>query len=130
MKRFPLTLPVEGSIYPFKIDEHCELHAVDRIDLGQGLMYLRALAAPHKERPTFINDVVRMMRPNDAAAWLPTMRKHYTMDDEGRAALIAEAKSRSVGDDLAWVDSLECGPYTPMVVCHNGEDLARAFPRV
>ncbi len=131
MKRtLPLTLPVEGSIYPFKIDGCCELHAVDRIDLGQGLMYLRALSAPHKERPTFINDVVRMMRPNDAAAWLPTMRKHYTMDDEGRAALIAEAKSRSVGDDLAWVDSLECGPYTPMVVCHNGEDLARAFPRV
>ena len=80
MKRnLPLTLPVEGSIYPFEIDGHCELHAVDRIDLGQGIMYLRALAAPHNERPTFINDVVRMMRPNDAAAWLPAMRKHYSM---------------------------------------------------
>lgn len=59
------------------------------------------------------------------------MRKHYSMDGEGRAALIAEAKGRSVEEDLAWVDSLESGPYTPMgPVCHNGEDLARAFPQV
>lgn len=134
MKRFPLTLPAVGSTYPYSIDGHLELFTVDRIDLGQGLMYLSS-AERSFERPTFINDVVRMVRPNDAAAWLPVLREHYTMDDEGRAALIAEANApRTVAEDLAWVDSLECierGPYTPMgPVCHNGEDFARAFPQV
>lgn len=132
MKRFPLTLPQLGSTYPFEIDGRSELFTVDRIDLGQGLMYLESCERTF-ERAMFVNDVVRMVRPNDAAAWLPVLREHYTMDDEGRAALIAEANApRTVTEDLAWVDSLECterGPYTPMgPVCHNGEDFARAFP--
>lgn len=134
MKRFPLTLPAVGSTYPFKIDGRSELYAVEAVSLGRGIMDLRRLGSD-TIRPTFINDVVRMVRPNDAAAWLPVLREHYTMSDEGRAALIAEATApRTVAEDLAWVDSLECierGPYTPMgPVCHNGVDLARAFPQV
>mgnify|MGYP006356022847 CR=1 FL=1 len=130
MKRLPLTLPDLGSTYPYDIDGRCELYAVEAVSLGRGIMDLRRLGSD-TIRPTFINDVVRMLRPNDAAAWLPTMRKHYSMDGEGRAALIAEAKGRSVEEDLAWVDLLESGPYTAMgPVCHNGEDLARAFPQV
>lgn len=131
MKRLPLTLPAVGSTYPFDIDGSVELRTIESVDLGRGLMFLASNG--HPLRPTFINDVVRMVRPNDAAAWLPAMREHYTMDAEGRGALIAEAKQapRTTEEDLAWVDSLERGPYTPMgPVCHNGEDLARAFPQV
>ena len=126
MKRLPLTLPAVGSTYPFDIDGSVELRTIESVDLGRGLMFLASNG--HPLRPTFINDVVRMVRPNDAAAWLPVMREHYTMDAEGRGALIAEAKQapRTVEENLAWVDSL----YTPMVVCHNGEDLTRAFPQV
>lgn len=99
MKRFPLTLPQLGSTYPYSIDGHLELFTVDRIDLGQGLMYLSS-AERSFERPTFINDVVRMVRPNNIEAWLPVLREQYAMGDEGRAALIAEANASPTDTEL------------------------------
>ena len=130
MKRLPLTLPAVGSTYPFDIDGSVELRTIESVDLGRGLMFLASNG--HPLRPTFINDVVRMVRPNDAAAWLPLLREHYSMDNEGRAALIAEAKQAPCsGHTLAIEGPVESGPYTAMgPVCHNGEDLARAFPQV
>ena len=106
MKRLPLTLPDLGSTYPYDIDGRCELYAVEAVSLGRGIMDLRRLGSD-TIRPTFINDVVRMMRPNDAAAWLPTMRKHYSMDDEGRTALIAEAKENPYSSVAKMTDPYE-----------------------
>jgi hypothetical protein len=96
-----LTLPELGSVYPYSIDGHTELFAVAAIDSGQGLMQLESVERTHV-RPTFINDVVRFVRPNNVAAWLPVLREQYSMDADGRAALIAEAqRSGAEGVDLS-----------------------------
>ena len=118
MKRLPLTLPDLGSTYPYDIDGRCELYAVEAVSLGRGIMDLRRLGSDII-RPTFINDVVRMVRPNDAAAWLPEMREHYTMDAAGRAALIAESKLCPINTDLM------CAVDAWHAAGENTDDLSR-----
>jgi hypothetical protein len=96
MKRHSLTLPQLGSTYPFKLGGVTTLRTVESVDLGCGTMVLTSPDYP--PRKTFINDVVELVRPNDATAWLPVLREHYAMDAAGRAALIAEARATRHSD--------------------------------
>lgn len=96
MKRHSLTLPQLGSTYPFKLGGVTTLRTVESVDLGCGTMVLTSKDYP--PRKTFINDVVELVRPNDATAWLPVLREHYAMDAAGRVALIAEARATRHSD--------------------------------